>query len=256
MDSKSTQHKHLVSDELSRKTDHKEGQNGDEEIVAEIMGRCFSPSVITTQPWEEFTFAGHKIKIREGIDSYGAVVWPSALVLCHFLEKNVKSYNIDDKNVIEIGAGTGLVSIVASLLGARVIATDLPELIGNLQYNVLKNSKMKCKHEPQVKELFWGVDLEKNFPKSSCQFDYILAADVVYHHPYLEELFLTFDHLCKNNTVIIWAMRFRQEKENQFVDRFKKVFDLQVINDFPSLSITLFKAKRRCRPKWSPVTAP
>uniref|UniRef100_A0A670JBW0 Methyltransferase like 21E, pseudo n=1 Tax=Podarcis muralis TaxID=64176 RepID=A0A670JBW0_PODMU len=101
--------------------------------------------------------------------------------------------------------------------GARVVATDLPELLGNLQYNLVKNTKTKCKHEPQAKELFWGVDLEKNFPRASCQFDYILAADVVYHHPYLNELLLTFDHLCKDNTIIIWAMRFRLEKENQFV---------------------------------------
>ena len=43
-----------------------------------------------------------------------------ALVLCYFLETNVKQYNIADKNVIEIGAGTGLVSIVASLLGKQL----------------------------------------------------------------------------------------------------------------------------------------
>ncbi|XP_066477441.1 protein-lysine methyltransferase METTL21E-like [Tiliqua scincoides] len=255
MDSKSTQHKHLVSNEFFQKSNHKEGQNGDEEIVAEIMGRCFCPSLITTRPWEGFHFVGQEIKITEATDSYGAVVWPSALVLCHFLETNAKRYNWTDKNVIEIGAGTGLVSIVASFLGARVTATDLPELLGNLQYNLVKNTKARCKHEPQAKELSWGVDLEKNFPRSQCQFDYILAADVVYHHPYLDELLLTFDHLCKENTTIIWAMRFRQEKENQFVDTFQKLFKLEVISDFPSLSITLFKSKRRHRVQGSPVTA-
>ncbi|XP_007421355.1 protein-lysine methyltransferase METTL21E-like [Python bivittatus] len=253
MDSESSQHKCLVTNELSRKPDHNKGQNGDEDIVAEIMGRCFCPSLVTTQTWEEFNFAGHQIKITEAKDSYGAVVWPSALVLCHFLETNVKLYNMVDKNVIEIGAGTGLVSIVASLLGACVTSTDLPELLGNLQYNVLRNTKLKCKHEPQVKELVWGVDLQKNFPRPSSQFDYILAADVVYHHPYLEELLLTFDHLCMDNTTIIWAMQFRLENENQFVDQFKKLFYLEMISDFPSLNITLFKAKRK--PKWTSVTA-
>ncbi|XP_053160983.1 protein-lysine methyltransferase METTL21E-like [Hemicordylus capensis] len=255
MDSKSLQHKHLVEDDPSRKPDHKEGHNGDEQIVTEIMGRCFSPSLITTQAWEGFHFADHEIKIIEATDSYGAVVWPSALVLCYFLETNEKSYNLVDKNVIEIGAGTGLVSIVASLLGAHVIATDLPEVLGNLQYNIVKNTKTRCKHEPQVKELFWGVNLEKNFPRSLSQFDYILAADVVYHHPYLDELLLTFDHLCNDNTIIMWAMKFRLEKENQFVGRFQKLFKLEVIADFPSLNITLFKAKRRFRVKSSPVTA-
>uniref|UniRef100_A0A8D0GKV2 Methyltransferase like 21E, pseudo n=1 Tax=Sphenodon punctatus TaxID=8508 RepID=A0A8D0GKV2_SPHPU len=213
------------------------------------MRRCFFPSVITTKPWEGFNFAGHEIKITEATDCYGAVVWPSALVLCHFLETNSNQYNLVDKNVIEIGSGTGLVSVVASLLGAHVIATDLPEVLGNLQYNVSRNTKMRCKHRPQVRELSWGVDLEKNFPRSSWQFDYILAADVVYHHSCLEELLLTFDHLCKEGTVIIWAMRFRLEKENQFVGRFQELFHLEVIANFPTLNITLYKAMRRVRRK-------
>lgn len=133
--------------------------------------------------------------------------------------------------------------------GALVTATDLPELLGNLQHNVLQNTKLKSKHQPCVKELSWGVDLEKNFPRSSCHFDYIMAADVVYHHPFLDELLLTFDHLCKKDTVILWAMKFRLEKENQFVGRFQALFDLEVISNFPSLNITLFKAMRKGRMK-------
>lgn len=126
-------------------------------------------------------------------------------------------------------------------------ATDLPELLGNLHYNISKNTKLRCKHQPEVKELFWGVNLEESFPRSLCHFDYILAADVVYHHPYLEELLLTFDHLCKDSTLILWAMRFRLEKDKQFVARFRKLFHLEVISEFPSLNITLFKAKRKRR---------
>uniref|UniRef100_A0A8C0IMS6 Methyltransferase like 21C n=1 Tax=Chelonoidis abingdonii TaxID=106734 RepID=A0A8C0IMS6_CHEAB len=159
--------------------------------VAEIMKRRFSPAVVTNRPWECFHFAGHEIKITEATECYGAIVWPSALVLCHFLETNAKQYSLVDKSVIEIGAGTGLVSIVATLLGAHVTATDLPEVLGNLQYNILKKYQMK-------------FDLEKNFPKSLCHFDYIMAADVCVLPPFLEELLLTFHHLCQDNTVILW----------------------------------------------------
>lgn len=42
-----------------------------------------------------------------------------AMVLCYFLENNLDKYNLTDKNVIELGAGTGLVSIVSSLLGTE-----------------------------------------------------------------------------------------------------------------------------------------
>ncbi|ELW71473.1 hypothetical protein TREES_T100006228 [Tupaia chinensis] len=208
------------------------------------MARCFVPTRITTTSWEGFRFVGHEIRITEAMDCYGAVVWPSALVLCYFLERNAKQYNMVDKNVIEIGAGTGLVSIVASLLGARVTATDLPDLLGNLQYNISRNTKTS-KHLPQVKELSWGVSLDTNFPRSSNNFDYILAADVVYAHPFLEELLVTFDHLCKETTTILWVMKFRLEKENQFVDRFKDLFDLEEISSFPSLNIKLYKGTKK-----------
>lgn len=39
------------------------------------------------------------------------------VALCHFLENNQQQVNLMDKAVLEIGAGTGLLSIVASLLG-------------------------------------------------------------------------------------------------------------------------------------------
>lgn len=47
-----------------------------------------------------------------------------AMVLCHFLETNQDKYNLADKNVIELGAGTGLVTIVSSLLGLERSASD------------------------------------------------------------------------------------------------------------------------------------
>lgn len=40
-----------------------------------------------------------------------------ALALCSFLDSNRQRVNLQDKKVLELGAGTGLVSIVASLLG-------------------------------------------------------------------------------------------------------------------------------------------
>ncbi|XP_028929571.1 putative methyltransferase-like protein 21E pseudogene [Ornithorhynchus anatinus] len=218
------------------------GENGDEQIISEIKARCFCPTLVTSTSWESFSFVGQEIRITEATDCFGAVVWPSALVLCHFLETNVRQLDLVDKNVIEIGAGTGLVSIVASLLGARVTATDLPELLGNLQYNISRNTKTRCRHPPRVTELSWGVDLDRHFPQASNHFDYVLAADVVYAHPFLDELLATFDHLCSEKTVVLWVMKFRLDKENKFVDRFRESFDLEEISSFPSWSIKLYKA--------------
>ncbi|XP_075446865.1 protein-lysine methyltransferase METTL21E-like [Ascaphus truei] len=229
-------------------TEKQENNNADDLIASSILERRFVPAFLTNVAWEGFNFAGHAIKIVEGIDLYGATVWPSALVLCYFLEKHGRQMYLEDKYIIEIGSGTGLVSIVACLLGAHITATDMQDLLGNLHHNIYQNTKLKCKHVPQVKELTWGIDLETKFPKSSLHFDYILAADVVYNHPYLEELLATFDHLCQGDTTIIWAMRFRQEntmQENTFLDKFQKLFDMNVVYNLPSLNIKLYEAVRR-----------
>lgn len=188
------------------------------------MARCFHPSLIGPEAWEGYVFSDMEIRIKESTDLYGAVLWPSvrpptyaskqtiscwapppanrkpvfpqqAMVLCHFLETNRDQHNLTDKNVIELGAGTGLVSIVSSLLGtetkhiwgsavtavpvcssgfvplsgavcsslpitpppllclcpgAKVTSTDLPDLLGNLQYNVTRNTKGRCKYIPLV----------------------------------------------------------------------------------------------------------
>ncbi|XP_026234514.1 LOW QUALITY PROTEIN: methyltransferase like 21e [Anabas testudineus] len=216
-----------------------------EELAEAIMAHRFHPSVIGPETWEGYMFSDLEIRIKESTDLYGAVLWPSAMVLCHFLETNQDKFNLTDKNVIELGAGTGLITIVASLLGAKVTSTDLPEVLGNLQYNVIRNTKDRCKYVPLVTELIWGQEVEQRFPRATHCFDYILAADVVYAHPYLDELMDTFDHLCQENTQILWAMRFRLDPENSFVDRFRQRFHLEELYDLPSLSIKLYRAWRR-----------
>ncbi|XP_029310662.1 methyltransferase like 21e isoform X2 [Cottoperca gobio] len=217
----------------------------DAELAKAIMARCFHPSVIGPEAWEGYVFSDLEIRIKESTDLYGAVLWPSAMVLCHFLETHRDKHNLMDKNVIELGAGTGLVSIVSSLLGAKMTSTDLPDVLGNLQYNVVRNTKGRCKYIPLVTELIWGPEVEQRFPRATHSFDYIMAADVVYSHPYLEELMDTFDHLCQENTQILWAMRFRLDRENSFVDRFRQRFDMEEIYNLPSLSIKLYRAWRK-----------
>lgn len=230
-----------MEDSLTRE----EGAAADAELAKAIMARRFHPSLLGPEAWEGYMFSDLKICIKESTDLYGAVLWPSAMVLCHFLETNRDKYNLTEKNVIELGAGTGLVTIVSSLLGAKVTSTDLPDVLGNLQYNVMCNTKGRCKYTPLVTDLIWGQEVEQRFPRATHCFDYILAADVVYAHPYLEELMDTFDHLCQENTQILWAMRFRLDPENSFVDRFRERFHLEELYNLPSLSIKLYRAWRK-----------
>ncbi|XP_053553060.1 protein-lysine methyltransferase METTL21E-like [Bombina bombina] len=104
----------------SKMEENQENCSENDLIALSILDRRYIPSKLTSVAWEGFYFVGNEIKIVEATDLYGATVWPSALVLCYFLEKHGKQINIEDKHVLEIGAGTGLASIVACLLGYKI----------------------------------------------------------------------------------------------------------------------------------------
>ncbi|KAF7211687.1 uncharacterized protein [Nothobranchius furzeri] len=182
------------------------------------------PRIICRASKDIYHYAGEDIVIYESIDSYGGMMWPAALALCSFLEDNRNTVNLQGKEVLELGAGTGLVTVVASLLGASVTATDLPEILGNLRANVMRNTRGRCRHTPQVAALSWGYDLENTYPPSIYRYDYVLAADVVYHHAFLDELLVTMKHFCKPGTTLIWANRVRFESDLVFMDNFHKAF--------------------------------
>ncbi|XP_056319980.1 uncharacterized protein LOC130233792 [Danio aesculapii] len=225
-----------VAVKMNRKTDE------DEREACERKA-CWEPSVLSTIGKEIVYFAGHEIKIWESLDSFGSVIWPAALALCHYLDSNQSMVDLLDKAVLEIGAGTGLVSIVASLLGSWVTATDMPDVLGNLRANLCRNTRGRCRYTPQVEELTWGYELEKTFPHSVYRYDYILAADVVYHHDYLAELLVTMRHFCQPGTTLIWANKTRFGTDLLFVENFKKSFNTSLLADDGEVKIYAATAK-------------
>ncbi|XP_060910635.1 protein-lysine methyltransferase METTL21E-like [Labrus mixtus] len=221
-------------------TDHKvmEGEARGKKNVME-------PSVTNyAQGKESFYFAGHDISIRESMDTYGALIWPGAIALCEFLENNQQQVNLMDKAVLEIGAGTGLLSIVASLLGAMVTATDLPDILSNLTFNLQRNTKGRSCYTPQVARLTWGQDLERDFPHPSHQYDYVLAADVVYPHDCLEELLETMRHFCRpgSRTTLLWANKVRFQSDLRFAESFMSSFHTSMLTELPQQEIRIYKA--------------
>ncbi|XP_057707764.1 protein-lysine methyltransferase METTL21C-like [Corythoichthys intestinalis] len=198
-------------------------------------------SVYDVLQWETFDFAGHHISIRESTDSFGALIWPGAIALCQYLENNQQQFNMRDKTVLEIGAGTGLLSVVTSLLGARVTATDLPEVLPNLSFNLMRNTKGRSRHTPQVKALAWGDHLQPDFLDS---YDYVLAADVVYYHGALDSLLDTMRHFCPpgGRTTLLWANKVRFQSDVGFRERFRSTFQATLLVELPQQEIRIYKA--------------
>lgn len=97
-----------------------------------------------------------------------------------------------------------------------------------------RNTRGRCRHEPCVTELSWGNSLLLLSMETAGGKIPVHNLSVVYAHPYLHELMETFMHLSSDDTIILWAMRFRLDPENSFVDTFEKHFHLEELYDLPS----------------------
>nr|AAI71703.1 Zgc:172067 protein [Danio rerio] len=203
---------------------------------------AWEPSVFYSLGNETFFFSGQEVSIRESLDSFGAVIWPGAVALCRYLEKQRDQVELLDKAVLELGAGTGLVSIVGSLLGAWVTATDLPDVLPNLNFNLSRNTRGRCRYTPQVAALVWGPDVKRNFPNSIYHYDYVLCADVVYHHNFLEDLLITMQHFCRPETTLLWANKVRFPSDLRFIENFKNVFNVTLLEEIPQEEVRIYQA--------------
>ncbi|XP_045431548.1 protein N-lysine methyltransferase METTL21A isoform X3 [Pipistrellus kuhlii] len=78
------------------------------------------------KPLATFSFANHTVQIRQDWRQLGvaAVVWDAAVVLATYLEMG--AVELRGRSAVELGAGTGLVGIVAALLDFSLWDSVLP----------------------------------------------------------------------------------------------------------------------------------
>ncbi len=91
---------------------------------------------------------------------------------------------------IELGAGSGLPSIMMAKLGHSVICTDLPKVLPLIEQSFELNTPYEGPYECKVLE--WG-DKDTILPLADTPFDLIIAADLLY----LEETFVDLVETCR-----------------------------------------------------------
>jgi predicted nicotinamide N-methyase len=109
-------------------------------------------------------------KLREG-DPYGAVLWPAAWAVANYLLTN-STIDLSSCTLLELGTGTGLVSMAAALGGATVIATDYETLaleLTDYAARTFHNLEISC----QILDM---CDYETPLPPA----DLVVAADIMY----------------------------------------------------------------------------
>ncbi|KAG8432753.1 hypothetical protein GDO86_017118 [Hymenochirus boettgeri] len=148
---------------------------------------------------------------------------------------------LQDSSVIELGAGTGLVGIVAALLGADVTITDRDVALEFLRMNVKDNLPCDILRKVSVKSLNWGQSLD-DFSK----YDFILGADIIYLEETFSDLLKTFLHVTSENSVILLSCRLRYQRDYVFMDMMKEHFTVADVHYDTNTDVHIFRAQRLC----------
>lgn len=104
-----------------------------------------------------------------------------------YLEAN-SDHLVKSKSILELGAGAGLPSIAAAILGAQsVVVTDYPDvdLIENLQYNIDHCEQARKSSKISACGYLWGNEtssLTASVQPQNARFDVLIMADILFNH--------------------------------------------------------------------------
>lgn len=127
---------------------------------------------------------------------WGHLLWNAGKYTADYLDKNGAEL-VTGKRVLELGAASGLPSLVCGLNDAAlVVCTDYPDpdLLSHIQYNVDSCEGLAKKGNVVVKGFIWGNDeqellhTKKNTETTAAgiteddKFDLIILSDLVFNH--------------------------------------------------------------------------
>jgi len=174
----------------------------------------------------------------DSFDGLGAVVWQCGEVLCNFFDMSDKGKElIRDKNVYDLGCGTGLVGIVISLCGAkRVVLSDRKPIVELAKENVRCNLEQCAAARVEYENYEWKEEgtatvrmLEKQEQQQLEQqlekhlhHDVVIVSDGLYDHHSYPGLLSTIQRLLSLNSATRFLFGYKMRhplRENIFFQR-------------------------------------
>ncbi|KAI5964708.1 uncharacterized protein KGF55_001777 [Candida pseudojiufengensis] len=141
-------------------------------------------------------------RLISGKNTTGLRTWEAALYLSNGLneESSLIPFNLDDKTILELGCGTGLLSLSLAKVYhrktklKRIIMSDGSTTVFENFSEIVKVNNINDENLIKCQQLIWG---EENMIKESI--DLVIAADVTYDSTVLDPLCQTIDDLFKQN---------------------------------------------------------
>ncbi|OQR96585.1 hypothetical protein ACHHYP_15123 [Achlya hypogyna] len=152
------------------------------------------------------------------------IVWPSALALTQYLLHSPSP--LTGRRILEIGAGTGITSLVCGALGAHTVATDMNAGLSLLQGNIQRNSH-QAGGQVHGQVLEWrDIQAIHAIAAAHGPFDYVVGSDILYNdasHGAILDLLLQLTDPAQQTEVILSYPR-RSGSEDGFFRALEQVF--------------------------------
>jgi len=211
-------------------------QHSDDEEAASLD--IFQEPADFYQPEKPPTFVNYTLKSGQSLKLrlvghsplWGHLLWNAGQVISQYLEDNTKQL-VRGKTILELGAGAGLPSLVAAVLGARkVVVTDYPdaELIANLRHNIEQCLPLESKSSIVAEGFLWGGgsgSLKTHILPDTDGFDILILADILFNHSEHEKLLNTVRDCLKKSPASV-ALVFFTPYRPWLLDKDLNFFDL------------------------------
>jgi predicted nicotinamide N-methyase len=193
--------------------------------------------------------AVESLNIKQGQWPNG-VLWDSAKVLSRYLVKrNLSGLSTDlafeaNPKIVELGAGTGVVALACSALGATTVITDRPtacscnvqvesgeanssELLDLISHNINLN---RMSGKSAALPLTWGDTPQMEQVAKKGPYRYIIGSDLFYTKEAIVPLVETINRLSNDDTELAFSYQERQDSaQDIFIEQISSLYDVKEV---------------------------
>lgn len=159
---------------------------------------------------------------------YSFYTWPCAPILAWFLWD--RRHTLQDKRILELGAGTALPGILSAKCGAHVTLTDSctqPKTLNHIRKNCSLN-RLEPGKDLNVFGLTWGLVLTHIFDLGG-PIDLIISSDCFYDPSVFEDILVTISYLLENNPGAKFITSYQERSTDWTIQPLLKKWDLHCL---------------------------
>mmetsp|Transcript_23797 Transcript_23797/g.42866 ORF Transcript_23797/g.42866 Transcript_23797/m.42866 type:complete len:278 (-) Transcript_23797:1099-1932(-) len=187
----------------------------------------------------DFQIEGRPLIMRpdrptKGGTETGLRVWDCGIMLAKYIDRNMTVAQCSGLKVVEVGCGTGIAGLSLALKGADVTLTDLPSVECRTNDHIALNADNIAAAGGSA--CFKLLDWRKlGVWDNSETYDWVLAADCVWHHSFINDFTKALVLLCNKDpsrTRVLFGHKLRSSDLNEplFEHLRKNSFTIQKVN--------------------------